>query len=128
MPRFRRPTKNEIRERRAALSARAQAGTLQLPGAVSEMRQALGLTQEEFARVLRLTKRQLAEIERGEANPTVETLSRIGRLFGFAIGFIPAQAPGFVRRRLQTASVTGGTRPATVIDNEDEDVTPGQKS
>ncbi|NBJ13758.1 helix-turn-helix domain-containing protein [Microvirga arsenatis] len=99
MPRWRKPTKDEIRERRAALAEKARTGTLQLPSAVAEMRQAIGLTQEEFARVLKLTKRQLAEIERGEANPTVETLGRIGRVFGFGIGFVPMQEPGFSARK-----------------------------
>ena len=103
MPRFRKPTKDEIRERRAALSERARSGHLQLPGAVVEMRQALGLSQEGFARLLKLTTRQLAEIERGVANPTAETLTRVGRLFGFGLGFVPIGAPGFVPRRSKPA-------------------------
>lgn len=38
----------------------------------------------------KLTKRQLAEIEAGTANPTLATLQRIGRLFGFGVGFVAA--------------------------------------
>lgn len=124
MPRFRKPTKDEIRERRAALSERARTGGLQLPGAVVDMRQALGLSQEEFARVLKLTKRQLAEIERGEANPTVETLGRIGRLFGLGIGFVPAQAPGFVRRRAKSRASRAG-EPMQDAEADDAPSTPG---
>lgn len=47
------------------------------------------MTQEEFASSLGLTRRQVAEIEAGTANPTMETLERIGRLFGFGVGFVP---------------------------------------
>lgn len=88
MARFKKPTKAEVSERRRALAERARSGGLLLPRAVLEMRHALGLTQDEFAAMLRLGKRNLAEIERGEANPTVETLDRIGRIFGFQLAFV----------------------------------------
>ena len=35
-----------------------------------------------------LQRRQIAEIEDGTANPTLETLKKIGRLFGFEVGFV----------------------------------------
>lgn len=92
MPRWRKPTKEEIRNRRAAVSAKARAGELRLPQAVAEMRHALGLSQPEFAKLFKLTTRQVAEIERGMANPTSETLQKIGRAFGFQIGFVPITA------------------------------------
>jgi ribosome-binding protein aMBF1 (putative translation factor) len=92
MARFRRPDKAEVRARRRALAERAAAEGLPLPGAVRDMRQALGLSQAEFADLLRMTRRQIAEIERGEANPTQETLARIGRLFGFRLAFVPRAA------------------------------------
>ena len=47
------------------------------------------MTQDEFAKIIGLTRRQVAEIEAGAANPTLETLVKIGRLFGFAVGFVP---------------------------------------
>jgi putative transcriptional regulator len=93
MSRWRKPTKEEIRDRRAVIAAKARSGQLQLPGAVAEMRHALGLTQPEFAKVFKLTTRQVADIERGEANPTSETLHKIGRAFGFQIGFVPTRSP-----------------------------------
>jgi len=55
---------------------------------VRQMRQALGLTQAQFAKAFKLTKRQVASFEAGAANPTVETLARIGRPFGFVVGYI----------------------------------------
>ena len=102
MSRWRKPTKEEIRDRRAAVAAKARSGQLRLPDAVAEMRHALGLTQPEFAKLFRLTTRQVADIERGVANPTSETLQKIGRAFGFQVGFVP----------------TKGTAPKTVEEEE----------
>lgn len=89
MARWRKPTKEEILENRRTLAERARTGDLRLPEAVVEIRKGLGLTQDEFAKTLSLTRRQVAEIEAGTANPTLETLVKIGRLFGFTVGFIP---------------------------------------
>ena len=89
MARWRKPTKEEILENRRTLAERARTGDLRLPEAVVEIRKGLGLTQDEFAKTLSLTRRQVAEIEAGTANPTLETLGKIGRLFGFTVGFIP---------------------------------------
>lgn len=82
-----------MRDRRAALTDKARAGKLRLPEAVAEMRHALGLPQPEFAKRFRLTTRQLADSERGAANPTAATLAKIGRAFGLQIGFVPIQPP-----------------------------------
>jgi len=99
MGRFREPTKDEIRDRRRALADKAQAGLLVLPGAVREMRQAIGLSQDDFAQMLRLTRRQVAEIERGDSNPTFDTLERIGRVFGFGLGFVPVEGASLKSRK-----------------------------
>ncbi|MCY1238628.1 helix-turn-helix protein [compost metagenome] len=89
MARWKKPTKEEVLENRRMLAERARDGDLRLPGAVAEIRKGFGMTQEEFAKTLALTRRQVAEIEAGVANPTLETLEKIGRLFGFAVGFVP---------------------------------------
>lgn len=89
MARWKKPTKDKILENRQTLAERARTGDLRLPGAVAEIRKGFGMTQEEFAKTLALTRRQVAEIEAGVANPTLETLERIGRLFGFSVGYIP---------------------------------------
>lgn len=47
------------------------------------------MTQEEFAKTLSLTRRQVAEIEADAAYPMLDTLIKIGRLFGFAVGYVP---------------------------------------
>lgn len=89
MARWKKPTKEEVLENRRMLAERARTGDLRLPGAVAEIRKGFGMTQEEFAKTLSLTRRQVAEIEAGVANPTLETLDKIGRLFGFRVGFVP---------------------------------------
>jgi transcriptional regulator with XRE-family HTH domain len=106
MPRWRKPTKEEIRARRSEIAELARTGRLELPGAVVAMRRALGMSQEQFANLFRLTRRQLAEIERGESNPTVATLERIGKAFGFRVGFVPSSGGGAVsssRKALEPA-------------------------
>ncbi|MCV3764696.1 helix-turn-helix transcriptional regulator [Rhizobium sp. TRM95796] len=89
MARWKKPTKEEIIENRRTLAERARTGDLRLPGAVADIRKGFGMTQDEFARTLSLTRRQVAEIEAGAGNPTLETLEKIGRLFGFGVGFVP---------------------------------------
>lgn len=88
MARWKKPTKDEILENRRTLAERARTGDLKLPQAVADIRKGFGMTQEEFAKMLTLTRRQVAEIEAGSANPTLETLEKIGRLFGFRVGFV----------------------------------------
>ncbi|MGR6430269.1 helix-turn-helix transcriptional regulator [Rhizobium sp. PAMB 3174] len=88
MARWKKPSKDEILENRRTLAERARRGDLRLPGAVAEIRKGIGMTQHEFAKILGLTRRQITEIEAGSANPTLETLTKIARLFGFAVGFV----------------------------------------
>jgi putative transcriptional regulator len=93
MPKLRRLSKDEIRVRRHAITARAREAKLTLPAAIREIRHALGLTQDEFATMFRLTLRQVQEIEQGRANPTAETLNRVAKVFGFSLGFVPRRDP-----------------------------------
>jgi DNA-binding XRE family transcriptional regulator len=88
MARWKKPTKEEILAHRRMLAEGARTGELKLPEAVADIRKGIGMTQEEFAKMLALTRRQVAEIEAGTANPTLETLEKIGRLFGFRVGFV----------------------------------------
>lgn len=81
-------TKNEIRARRYELHRRACDGELMLPEAVREMREAIGFTQEKFAKHFGLTRKQVIELERGKGNPTLETLMKVAKPFGFLVGFV----------------------------------------
>ncbi|WP_246802833.1 helix-turn-helix transcriptional regulator [Ensifer sp. ENS02] len=44
-----------------------------------DLRRGIGLSQQEFAKIVGLTRRQIAEKEVGGANPRLETLEKVGR-------------------------------------------------
>jgi transcriptional regulator with XRE-family HTH domain len=88
----------ESLDARLALQQAAQEGRLTWSQGVRAIRKAIGLTQAEFATAFGLTIRQLSELERGTANPTVKTLTRLAGPLGLTVGFIPTpkakDAPG----------------------------------
>ena len=63
---------------------------LTLGEAVRRMRKITGLSQKAYAeRIVGIAPRILVQIERDVGNPTVETLNKIGRPFGYTVGFVP---------------------------------------
>lgn len=63
---------------------------LSLGEAVRRMRKISGMNQKDYAeRIVGIAPRILAKVERDEGNPTVETLNKIGRPFGYTAGFVP---------------------------------------
>ena len=88
MGRMRKLPAEQRRAAKVALYDELDAGVLSISEAVKRMRQISGLTQKAFAeRVAGLSTATLAQIERGEANPTVATLDDIGRAFGLEVCF-----------------------------------------
>jgi DNA-binding XRE family transcriptional regulator len=87
--RRKRKSKKEVLQARREIQRRASEGLLVVPAAVKELRDALDMTQAEFARTFRMTRQQVILIETGKANPTFETLTRIMRPFGLTLGVIP---------------------------------------
>ena len=77
-----------VRALRDQLNADLDAGHLDLGQAVKRMRQISGLTQAQFAEHRGLSLLTLKRIETGKGNPTVETLNRIGKIFGLQVGFV----------------------------------------
>ena len=64
-------------------------GDLTLGQAVREMRKITGMNQKDYARnIIGISTRVLAEIERDVANPTVDTLNKVGSPFGYHINFV----------------------------------------
>jgi transcriptional regulator with XRE-family HTH domain len=81
---------------RVRLDEDIAAGGLEWSQAVKRMRQALGMTQARFAGAFKLTRRLVVDLEAGRANPTAETLAKIGKPFGYQIGFVsktPTETP-----------------------------------
>jgi len=77
---------------RLALHEDVAAGGLEWSEVVRRMRQSLGMTQARFAQTFKLSRRLVVALEAGTANPTAETLARLGRPFGYRVGFIMAKA------------------------------------
>jgi DNA-binding XRE family transcriptional regulator len=88
MPRRKLPTSEQIRDLRSKLHEDVERGGLSVADTVRRMREAMGLTQQRFGEVFKLTERQVWELENGKANPTIETLTRLGKPFGFRPGFV----------------------------------------
>lgn len=91
MPRNRKMTREEISDARRHIRERVEFADLRLPEGARDIRMSVGLSQEKFAQITGLTKRQVAEIETGKGNPTVSSLMKIGKLFGFELGFVPKE-------------------------------------
>ena len=65
-------------------------GDLSLGQAAKRMRRITGMSQKAYAeRIVGIAPRIFAQIERNQGNPTVETLNKIGRPFGYKVGFVP---------------------------------------
>ncbi|MCA9576044.1 MAG: helix-turn-helix transcriptional regulator [Polyangiales bacterium] len=84
----------ERRLARRALYDALEAGELELPETVRRLREVAGMTQAEFGeRIAGVSRLTISQIERGEGNPTLDTLNRIGRAFGLTLGFVPKRTP-----------------------------------
>lgn len=76
-------------ELRDALYRAIQSGRLPVGQSVAAMRRISKLTQPEFAQHRGLSVQSLRAIEADKANPTVETLNKVARIFGLQVGFVP---------------------------------------
>ena len=75
----------ELKER---LRDDVDAQRVSLAEATRRMRKITGLNQKEYAtRIVGISPRILAAIEKGAGNPTVETLNKVGKPFGYQVGF-----------------------------------------
>ena len=80
----------EQESRRAALRQSLREGRLEIGQAVREMRRLTGLSQKDYAeKVAKIYPRVLMEIERGNANPTLDTLEKLAKSWGWKVGFLP---------------------------------------
>lgn len=66
---------------------------LSISAAVKAMRRLSRLTQVEFARHRKISLATLKQIESGKGQQKVETLNRIGDIFGLEVAFIPKINP-----------------------------------
>lgn len=79
MGRMKTLTPEARRAARVALYEDLEAGRLDIAATVRRMRGITGMTQEAFGeKVAGVSRLTLAQIERGEGNPTLETLEKVG--------------------------------------------------
>jgi ribosome-binding protein aMBF1 (putative translation factor) len=57
-----------------------------------QQRLAAGLTQQQLASAAGIAQADISRIERGQANPTAETLSALAAPLGVTLDFVPAGA------------------------------------
>lgn len=88
--RLKRPVNPEAAAaQRAALYQAVASGSGSIGQAVVMMRKISRLTQQEFAQHRGISVQALRQIERGQGNPTLETLNKIAEVFSLQVGFVP---------------------------------------
>ena len=86
-----------MRALRDQLAIDIAAGRLDIADAVKRMRKISGLTQAAFAKHRGMSLLTLKQVESGRGNPTVETLNRIGGIFGLKVAFVHANPEATAR-------------------------------
>lgn len=85
--RYPKKSQEELQELRRTLVRRLVLERPDLATAARWIRESLGLNQRDFAVLVGLSTPQIARLERGEANPTLETLLAVGKPYGLQVGF-----------------------------------------
>ena len=84
------PAKRSSATTKRELIRAIETNQLSVGEAVRGMRKIAGMSQKDYAqRIVGIATRILAEIELDQGNPTLETLNKIGRPFGYEVGFVP---------------------------------------
>jgi putative transcriptional regulator len=72
---------------RVAFYQEIDSGRLNLAQTLKKMRKLIGKNQSEFASIVGVAPGVIQAIEQNRANPSLETLEKIGKLYGLVIGF-----------------------------------------
>ncbi|OGQ87783.1 MAG: hypothetical protein A2289_13365 [Deltaproteobacteria bacterium RIFOXYA12_FULL_58_15] len=80
------PAKDTVTARRD-LFAEMERGELSMVDTIRRARRIMGLNQKKYAALVGLSPRVLIDFERGAGNPTLDTLEKIGRPFGFEVAY-----------------------------------------
>lgn len=84
-----------LTQQKLALREQLQQGTISIGDATRAMRKMTGLNQKDYAnKVLGISPRVLVNIELNRGNPTLDTLNKIGKPFGYQVNFIPINRMG----------------------------------
>ncbi len=74
-------------EYRKRIYDQLESGEIDFRRAVAGLRKSMGLAQADFAKKIGIAPRVLIDFERGQGNPTLSTLQKIGAPLGFEITF-----------------------------------------
>jgi len=61
---------------------------LSIAETIKQMRKIVGMTQTDYAKLIGIAPRIVMDIERGKANPRLDTLNKLAKPFGLALGFV----------------------------------------
>ena len=84
-------------QQRIDLLIEIEKGKMDLPEATRRLRECTGLTQFEYAKLVKVAARALIDLERGVGNPTLGTLRKIAAPFGLEVRYMPKKPHGRVR-------------------------------
>jgi len=84
----------ELQARRSLAEELEASPDMSIPVAVKKIRTALRLTIAEYARLCGVSARALADIERGEASPTLATVEKLLKPMGLRVGVVSARKAG----------------------------------
>ena len=87
--RLKKPEQEEFRDIRKKLYQQLLTADLSIGQATKIMRKSLGLTQEEYSLLIKVSARTIKSIEQDKGNPRFDVLTRIAKPFGLVVGFIP---------------------------------------
>jgi DNA-binding XRE family transcriptional regulator len=76
-----------IMELREALDKRVPEIDLSLSELIKNMRQITNKTQIEYAKLIGVAPRIIIDLENGKGNPTLSTLNKMARPFGYEVSF-----------------------------------------
>lgn len=82
--------------RRALMDLLASTPDMPIPRVIREIRKTLRFTLPEYAKICGVSPRTLQDIERGVSSPTLDTVDKLLRPMGMAVGAV-ARRPDQVR-------------------------------
>lgn len=83
------PDMTELRARREVLMRDLEAGVLSPGETVRRIRGMLGLTVEQYGKLVGLSKNEVSKLENEQGNPTRETLELAGKPLGLTVRLVP---------------------------------------
>jgi DNA-binding XRE family transcriptional regulator len=81
-------SRDEVEELRRGLASLVPISSAPIPQLLRTMRLIARKSQIEYAKLCQVAPRVLADIEAGKGSPTVETLEKLLRPFGFKVGIV----------------------------------------